>query len=237
MGCALALAGCTRTGDGYGPIEEYARVLSPDGEVSASVHHYDSPSGGLTQVSVDFVNLGTGAGSAAWYEYDIGVELRWIDASTLEVTYPDGKRFQHNASGDLLGSYDRVVRIVMVPGGLTDLTGGTYAVPVEKGHTPAPNSEIRAYTFRYDSPQGGITQVVVDFMEFRGCASSAVTFYDYEIDLQLNWIDTGTLEVGYPDGRRFDHPPWGSMVRCMGQGVQVKMQPATGSSESLSLPQ
>jgi hypothetical protein len=225
LGFALVVSGCQRSGDSYEPIEEYARTLSPDGEVIASVYHYDSPTGGLTQVSLDFDGLGCGAGSAAWYEYDIGVELRWIDAGTLEVSYPDGKSYQHNASGDLLGCYDRVVRVVMVPRVVTDLTGEMYTAPVEKGHKPSPESEINAYTFRYDSPQGGITQVVVDFIEKSGCADSVVTFYDHGIDLQLNWIDAATLEVAYPDGQRYDHPPWGLMVRCVGESVQVKMQP------------
>jgi len=234
--CTLIVGACTRSGDGYGPIAEYARALSPDSEVSAYVYHYDSPTGGLTQVSLDFVGLGCGSGSAAWYEYDIGIELRWIDTGTLEVTYPDGKRYQHNASGDLLGCFDRGVRVVMVPRQTTEIVSGTYSKPVEIGHTPSPDPDIIAYTFRYDSPQGGITQVIVKFLEFRGCADSAVTFYDHGIDLQLNWIDAATLEVRYPDGHRYDYPPWGTTVRCVDQSVQVKMQTIAYPSESLSSP-
>ena len=232
----LAVGACTRDDDGYGPIEEYARVLSPDGEVSAYVYHYDSPSGGLTQVSLDFVGLGCGSGSAAWYEYDLGVDLRWIDATTLEVNYPAGKTFEHNASGDLLGCYDRGVRIVMVPRGSGELAAGTYTKPIEIGHTPSSNRKIRAYTFRYDSPQGGITQVIVDFPGTRGCADSAVTFYDYTIDLRLDWIDSATLEVRYPVGQRFDQPPRGTTVRCVRDVVQVIMQPMSFASESPNPP-
>lgn len=223
--CVLTVSGCTRSDDGYGPIEEYAHALSPDGEVSAYVYHYDSLSGGLTQVMLDFVGLGCGSGSAAWNNYDIGVELRWIDAGTLEVIHPGGKDYDHNASGDLLGCYDRGVRVIMVPRGVTKLAGRSYTAPIEREHTPSPDSEISAYTFRYDSPQGGITQVVVDFIEVRGCADSVVTFYNYEIDLQLNWLDAATLEVVYPDGQRFDHPPWGTTVRCVTQTVQGRMRP------------
>lgn len=226
---------CTRSGDRDVSIEEYARALSPDSEVSAYVYHYDSDSGGLTQVSLDFVGSGCGFGSAAWYEYDIGIELRWIDSGTLEVTYPDGKRYRHNVSGDLLGCADRVVRVVMVPRRTTEVVDGSYSKPAEIGHTPSPDPEITAYTFRYDSPQGGITQVIVNFLEVRGCADSAVTFYDHGIDLQLNWIDAATLEVRYPDGQRYDHPPWGTTVRCVGQSVQVRMQTTVYPSESLSL--
>lgn len=234
--CTLVVGACTRSGDGYGPIEEYARALSPDSDVIASVHHYDSSTGGLTQVGLEFVGLGCGFGSAAWYDYDIGIELRWIGARTLEVSYPDGKRYQHNASGDLLGCLDRLVRVVMVPRRTTENAGRTYSKPIEIGFVPSTDREITAYTFRYDSPQGGITQVIVNFLEFRGCADSAVTFYDHGIDLQLNWIDAATLEVRYPDGQRYDHPPWGTTVRCVGQSVQVKMQIMAYPSESLSLP-
>jgi hypothetical protein len=233
---ALVVGACSPNDDGYGPIEEYAHALSPDGEVSAYVYHYESPSGGLTQVSLDFVNSGCGTGSAAWHEYDIGVELLWIDATTLEVTYPNGKPYNHNASGDFLGCYDRAVRVVMVPRGLTDYADGVYSKPVEIEHTPSPDRKIRAYTFRYDSPHGGITQVIVNFPDTRGCADSAVTFYDHDIELQLNWIDTATLEVRYPDGQHYDRPPWGMTVRCVLDVVQVKMQPMTFASEPLSQP-
>ncbi|MEM7765735.1 MAG: hypothetical protein AAF290_16840 [Pseudomonadota bacterium] len=116
------LAACSgdahRTPDGSAgstPIERYAKTTSPDGEVEALVYHYDSPSGGLTQVSLDFVGLGCGSGSAAWYAYDIGIELRWLDAHTLEVTYPEDISFRHNPSGEYLGCFDRTVRVVMVP--------------------------------------------------------------------------------------------------------------------------
>lgn len=77
------LAACSGDADrtpeasaGSTPIERYANTTSPDGEVEASVYHYDSPSGGHTQVSLDFVGLGCGSGSAAWSAYDIGMHTR-----------------------------------------------------------------------------------------------------------------------------------------------------------------
>ena len=233
--CTLVAGACTGSSDGHSSIEEYAHALSPDAEVSAHVYHYDSPTGGLTQVMLDFVGRGCGSGSASWYDYDIDVELRWIDSATLEVSYPYGIRFRHNASGDLLGCLDRLVRVVMAPRGITDFDGGTYAKPIETGHTRSPNRGISAYTFRYDSPQGGITQVIVHFLDKSGCADSAVTFYDNAIDLQLNSIDTATLEVRYPDGQRYDHPPWGTTVRCVEHTVQVRMQPVVSVPGSLGL--
>lgn len=224
----LVISACTRSGDrdGYGPIKEYAHATSPDAEVRAYVYHYDSPSGGLTQLVLDFVGLGCGAGSVAWRDYDIGIELRWVDTETLEVTYPDDKQYHHNISGDLLGCYDRSVRVVMVPRSQTDLSGGTYEKPVEIEHTPSPDGEFSAYTFRYGSPHGGITQVILHVLGKYGCKHNAVTFYDSAVDLQLNWIDTAKLEIRFPDSRRYDHPPWGTTVRCVGQSVDVQMRPS-----------
>jgi hypothetical protein len=231
----LVVGACTRSSDGNAPNKEYAHALSPDAEVSAYVYHYDSDSGGLTQVILDFVGLGCGSGSAAWYDYDIGVELRWIDSETLEVTYPGDKHYEHNVGGDLLGCFDRSVRVVMVPSGQMDLAGRRYEKPVEIGRTPSPDGDFSAYTFRYGSPKGGITQVIVHVLGDYGCEHSAVTFYDNAIDLQLNWIDTAKLEIRFPDGQRYDLPPWGTTVSCVGQAVHVKMQPTTHVPESLSL--
>jgi len=221
----LVVAACSRATDEQSQIDTYAHALSPDGEVSALVYHYDSANGGLTQVSLDFVDTGCGAGSAAWYEYDIGIHLRWIDAGTLEVTYPDDKRYEHNASGDLLGCYDRAVRVVMVPRRSIATDDGAWSKPVESRRVSSPDSAVSAYTFRYDSPPGGVTQVIVDFSETRGCADSAVTFYDSDIELNLEWIDTAVLAIRYPDGNQYDHPPWGTTIRCVEQVVQVQMQP------------
>lgn len=55
--CAVVVSACSGGNDVDSQIEEYARMLSPDGEVSASVYHYDSANGGLTQVSLDFIGL------------------------------------------------------------------------------------------------------------------------------------------------------------------------------------
>jgi len=210
--------------------------MSPDDEVNAYVYHYSSPTGGLTQVMLEFDGLGCGIGSASWYEYDIGVGLHWVDTETLEVTYPDGKLYSHNASGDLVGCFDRSVRVVMAPRRSGDIAGGMFSEPVESGRLPSPNRKTSAYTFRYDSPQGGIAQVIVNFLETRGCADSAVTFYDHEIDLQLGWVDDGTLEVRYPDGQRYDHPPWGTTVPCVGRKVEVRMRPVKHTTALASSP-
>ena len=227
IGCALVLSACSGSDESVDPIEEYGRTLSPDGDVSAYVYHYDSSNGGLTQVSLDFVGLsiGCGAGSAAWHEYDLGVALRWVDSEILEVTYPEGKPYRHNASGDLLGCMDRAVRVVMVPRRAARPSDGAYSEPIEVGHTPSPEGDVVAYTVRYESPGGGVALVVVSFPDIRGCADSAATFYEDDLDLQLTWIDAMTLEVRYPEGRRFDLPPWGSKVRCVTQDVEVRMHP------------
>ena len=223
--CAVAVTACTRAPDDQSRSERYAHTVSPDGEVAALVYHHDSPNGGLTQVGLDFVDTGCGAGSASWYEFDLGIQLRWIDAGTLEVSYPDGKAFKHDPSGDFIGCFDRAVRVVMVPRRGAQASGSAYSTPVETPRVPSPDPGISAFTFRYDSPAGGITQVIVDFSETRGCADSAVTFYDSAIQLDLEWIDTAVLAIRYPDGHRYDHPPWGTTVHCVDRDVQVRMLP------------
>lgn len=223
--CLLATSACTRDDDDLGPIAEYSRLLSPDGQVSTHVYHYNSSTGGLTQVMMDFVHMECGTGSAAWHDYDIGVELRWIDATTLEVVYPDGKPYHHNASGDYLGCYDHAVRVVMVPRSMREASERTPTKPVESDDTPSPDGKVFARTFRYGTADTAITQVVVDFPDTRGCRDSAATFYDDDVDLQLNWVDDRTLAVRYPDGQRFDHPPWGTTVRCVTETVEIRMVP------------
>ncbi len=223
----LLLAACAEPDDGFTEGVKYGRTLSPDGEVSAFVYHYDSPTGGLTQVGLDFLALGFGCGmgSAAWHEYDMGVELRWVSAEILEVRYPDGNPYRHNASGDFLGCMDRPVRVVMVPRG-SALTGdGAYSEPVESDHTLSPDLMNKASTIRYDSPSGGVTQVVVNFGKTRGCEDSAVTFYDHTVELAFEWTGERTLEVRYPEGEAFDLPPWGSTIRCVTDTVEVTLRP------------
>ena len=233
----LVIGACSRDDNDNTAIREYSQELSPDSLVSAAVYHYDSPSGGMTQVTVDYVGRGCGSGSASWNEYDIGVELRWIDATTLEVTYPEDKDYLHNASGDLLGCFGNNVRVVMVPRRASDLFDGAYSTPIENGHTPSPDQKISAYLFRYDSPRGGVAQVVVNFVGASGCADSAVTFYDYGSEIQLDWIDTSTLVVAYPENQRYDLPPWGTTVHCVDRTVQVQMRPASHENNSSNLSQ
>lgn len=223
--CLVGIHACEENDTYVDPIEEYARVLSPDGEVSAYVYHNDSSSGGLTQVMLDFVNMECGMGSAAWHEYDIGVELRWIDTDTLEVTYPDGIPYRHNASGDYLGCYNRPVRVVMVPRHARDPAGGTRKNPVGGEHTTSPDGMVTAQTIRYSTEAGGITQVALFFDSNVGCGDSAATFYDDEVELQLDWADAKTLDIRYPEDSRYDLPPWGTTARCVTDTVQVRVQP------------
>lgn len=223
--CAVASCGRAPDNDGYAPLEQYFSALSPDGEVNAYAYHYDSESGGLTQVMLENVGMGCGSGSVSWYEYDIGVELRWIDATILEVSYPDGLSYQHNVSGDFLGCYDRAVRVVVVPRGARDPNGGMPIKPVEAGHKTSPDGKVTAHTMRYSTEDGGITQVVLFFNNDAVCGDSAVTFYDHDVELQLDWADANTLDIRYPGGQRYDLPPWGTTARCVSERVQVRMRP------------
>jgi len=204
-------------------IEEYGHTVSPDGEVSAHVYQTESPYGKLTQVTLDYTGLGCGSGAASWYEKDIGVELHWVDSETLEVLYPEGLAYQHNPSGDWLICYDRGVRVVMVPRGSKPSTGASYTSPRETDSTLSPNGRVRAYAFRYHSPHGGISQVVIEFVDVRGCESSAVTFYDSDVPLKLTWQSDNQLDVSYPAGTRLELPPWNTTSRCSEQSVELSL--------------
>lgn len=231
MLASFAVASCERAADddGHTPPEQYFSALSPDGEVNAYVYHYASESGGLTQVMLEFVGMGCGSGSVSWYEYDIGVELRWIDEKILEVSYPDGLSYQHNVSGDFLGCYDRAVRVVVVPRGARDPDGATPMKPVEAGHTTSPDGKVSAHTMRYSTEDGGITQVVLYFNNDAVCGDSAVTFYDHDVELELDWADAETLDIRVPDGTHYDLPPWGTTARCVSDRIQVRMRQGSWS--------
>ena len=107
---------------------------------------------------------------------------------------------------------------------------GMYSETVETGHTSSPDQKVIAFAVRYDSPTGGIAQVVVSFPDTPGCADSAATFYQHDAELGLNWLDKSTLEVLYPEGLRYDLPPWGTTIRCVTQTVEVNMRPVPNRS-------
>lgn len=205
-------------------VAEYGRTLSPDGRISAFVYHKDSRHGGQSQLMFDFVGSGCGSGSAAWPEFDLGIELHWVDSNTLEVTYPDGKSYRQNASGDFLVCGDGFVRVIMVPRGRATQSGRSTTKPTVTNLTASPRADKSAYAIRYNSLRGGITQVVIDFEDTRGCSDSAVTFYDPGVDLRLEWTAASELTVHYPQGEVFDLPPWGAWSRCVSKTVELKMK-------------
>ena len=212
-------------GDSMEP-EEYARALSPDGSVMASVYHYPSANGGLTQVNLGAVKQGCGSGSAAWQAYDIGVELRWVAAGLLEVTYPPGLPFSHNASGDYLYCGAAETRVVMVPGDRATVPGQRYGLPETSVLAVSPDGRKVVGVTRYTSPAGGVALAFVDYPSIRGCNQSIATFYAHDVLLAADWVSDDHLKLNYRDGVAFDLPPWGDRHRCLGDTTRVTVKPA-----------
>ena len=70
---------------------------------------------GTTQVMLSFRDRNCGAGAVAAVGVDLGLELRWIDDTTLEVRHPKTIVPIRNASGETVQCYERKVKVVLTP--------------------------------------------------------------------------------------------------------------------------
>ena len=232
VGWASTVGGCAEEEISSSPVERYGKTLSPDGEVMATVYHSDSANGGHTQLGLYFDQLGCGTGATSWDGYDLGIELHWVDAGTLQVAYPDGTPFRQDSAGDYLGCMDRLVRLVMVPhSAVAGPADGTWSESTETDRTMSSDQKALAAAVRYDSPTGGITQAIVRFPDMRACAKSAATFFQHDVELSFEWLDETRLEIGYPEGLRFELPPWGATVGCSSPSVDVTLRPVANKQE------
>ena len=59
-----------------------------------------------------------------------------------------------------------------------------------------------------------------------------MTFYDHEVELELDWADTRTLDIRYPEGERYELPPWGTTARCVTEAVEVRMAGESRAEDS-----
>ena len=86
------------------------RVTSPAGWAEAQILE----SGGeVTQVFVSFDGGRCGGGSVSTRGVRVGLRLRWLDDSTLEVSYPAGVMLDRPAGGPVLKCWSREVRVVL----------------------------------------------------------------------------------------------------------------------------
>ena len=106
---SLALAvGCSDSGSwGAGGLR------SPDGHAQARLVTVDT----VTQVFVSFENDSCGGGSVSTLSSDPKIELRWRDASTLEVLAPSGLDLEPAPAASSLNHeircLDRTVSVVV----------------------------------------------------------------------------------------------------------------------------
>ncbi len=93
---------------------EVSRAASPAGWCVASIVEFDhGPDNQNTQVLLSFDDDRCGAGAVATDGLNAGLELRWLDDTTLEVRHPKGSTPRRNPSGEIIQCLDRKVRVVL----------------------------------------------------------------------------------------------------------------------------
>ena len=92
-------------------MSEYGHVTSPNGEMNAYVHEFDSVRGVLTQVMVELYPGSCGAGSVAAYSSGLEFKLSWIDDENIEVLYPAGVETHQKAMSKTVSCFDRSVNV------------------------------------------------------------------------------------------------------------------------------
>ncbi len=221
----VATNACSPKADEDIPGNRYSIRVSPDGKAEADVYQSKAFGVGHTQVGITWTESGCGSGSAAFDAYDLGIELSWINSEILQVIYPDGHQFSHNVSGDFLVCGSGQVRVVMVPASAVSVQSEGPSAPVEADQVDSPAADRTAYTIRYSSAQTGVTLVVVDFKASRGCRNSALTFYDEDIEIDMNWLENDQLEISFPAGASHIQSLSTLHMRCASDSVFVSLAP------------
>jgi len=113
----LAACSCREQLDSGFSTRNTVEVTSPAGWCTASVVEttYEHPSSQVTQVLLSFDGGACGSGAASSTGTGLGLQLRWLDDTTLEVRHPASTPMTRNASGDVLQCRSRRVRVVLIP--------------------------------------------------------------------------------------------------------------------------
>src|SRR2546425_477025 len=107
------LLACSKSQPAFN-TRELSHVASPAGWCVASVVVFDgSPASSNTQVLLSFDGGKCGSGAVSFDRADVPLELRWVDATTLEVRYPKDATPVRNASGEFLQCFDRRVHVIL----------------------------------------------------------------------------------------------------------------------------
>jgi hypothetical protein len=109
----VSLFACSKAPPAF-TTREISHVASPAGGCVASVVVFDgSPGGSNTQVLLSFDGGKCGSGAVSFDRADVPLELRWLDATTLEVRHPKDATPIRNASGEFLQCFDRKVHVIL----------------------------------------------------------------------------------------------------------------------------
>lgn len=112
--CAATLLACSKEPPAFS-TREHSSVESPSGWCVASIVDFGGrgKSGSNTQVLLMFDGGKCSAGAVNFEGAGVPLELRWMDAATLEVRYPKGSKFTRNGSGEILQCSDRKVHVIL----------------------------------------------------------------------------------------------------------------------------
>lgn len=95
-------------------FKEGARVASPNGWVEAYVLEWShGPGNGRTQVMLSFDEGRCGRGSVSANGIGLGVDLRWIEPTTLQVSYPESVDLERGPGGEDVQCGNRKVRVIL----------------------------------------------------------------------------------------------------------------------------
>jgi hypothetical protein len=103
----------TRRGTASGP-KQLARVPSPSGWCEAYIVEWGDDN---SQVMLEFDGGACGSGAVSAFGKGPGLQLRWLDPTTVEVQHSAGVKMDRNASGEVIqcGGPHRRVRVVLKP--------------------------------------------------------------------------------------------------------------------------
>ena len=111
---AINWVGCDSRTTSQPGTGESAHVPSPSGWCEAYVVEFDfGPNGQTTQVMLSFDGGQGGAGAVSAPGLKLGLNLRWLDPTTLEVEHPKGVQLTYGASGEVLQFLNHKVRVVL----------------------------------------------------------------------------------------------------------------------------
>jgi len=110
----ISLVGCGSRAAPHLEAGESPHVPSPSGWCEAYVVEFDNgPNAQETQVMLSFDGGRGGAGAVTAPGLGLGLVLRWLDPTTLEVQHPKEIQLTYGASGEWLQFWAHKVHVVL----------------------------------------------------------------------------------------------------------------------------